>query len=185
MTRWSWTARTVSPRRWGFRRQQSHALMQVAHDTLESAEMRKTGLRWRLLLAATPAEARTILFVGNSFTFGANSAVHYYKPDTVTDLNGPGANGKTVGGVPAFFKAFTKEAGLDYTCQPGDRGRQGAGSPLAEKRALIDKPWDVVVMHGYSTLDKDHPGNPALLVSSTKTDYRHAARQESPRRTSG
>jgi hypothetical protein len=38
---------------------------------------------------------------GNSFTFEANSAAHHYKTDTVTDLNGPGANGKTVGGVPA------------------------------------------------------------------------------------
>ena len=64
-----------------------------------------------LLLAATPASAKTILFVGNSFTFGANSAAHYYKSDTVTDLNGPGAGGKTVGGVPAFFKAFTEGGG--------------------------------------------------------------------------
>jgi hypothetical protein len=38
----------------------------------------------------------------------------------------------------------------------------------AEKRAVIDKPWDVVVMHGYSTLDIANPGNPALLVSSAK-----------------
>ncbi len=57
------------------------------------------------MLMALPASAqtKTILFVGNSFTFGANSAAHYYKPDTVTDLNGPGANGKTVGGVPGTF----------------------------------------------------------------------------------
>jgi hypothetical protein len=39
---------------------------------------------------------------------------------------------------------------------------------FAEKRALIDKPWDVVVMHGYSTLDQANPGNPALLVASAK-----------------
>ena len=72
--------------------------------------MRKLALATALLLAGSPAQARTILFIGNSFTFGANSAVHYYKTDTVTDLNGP-ANAKTVGGVPAIFKAFTKEAG--------------------------------------------------------------------------
>ena len=66
-------------------------------------------------LAGLPAQARTILFVGNSFTFGALSAAQYYKPDTVNDLNGAGADGKTVGGVPAFFKAFTQEAELDYT----------------------------------------------------------------------
>ena len=125
-----------------------------------------------LLLAVTPAEAqekiKTILFVGNSFTFGANSAAHYYKPDTVTDLNGPGPNGKTTGGVPAFFKAFTREAGLDYTVSLETVGGKGLDFHLAEKRALLDKPWDVVVMHGYSTLDQAHPGDPALLISSAR-----------------
>jgi len=134
--------------------------------------MKKLGLALALALAVTPAgaqeKAKTILFVGNSFTFGANSAAHYYKPDTVTDLNGPGANGKTVGGVPAMFKALTKEAGLDYTVYLETVGGKGMDFHYAEKRALLDKPWDVVVMHGYSTLDIDHPGNPALLVSSAK-----------------
>jgi len=120
------------------------------------------------LLAAAPAQAKTILFVGNSFTFGANSAAHFYKSDTVTDLNGPGPNGKTVGGVPAFFKAFTKEAGLDYTVSLETVGGKGMDFHYAEKRALLDKPWDVVVMHGYSTLDQAHPGDPALLISSAK-----------------
>src|SRR4051812_35693352 len=134
--------------------------------------MKKLGLALALALAVTPAgaqeKAKTILFVGNSFTFGANSAAHYYKPDTVTDLNGPGTNGKTVGGVPAMFKALTKEAGLDYTVSLETVGGKGMDFHYAEKRALLDKPWDVVVMHGYSTLDIDHPGNPALLVSSAK-----------------
>ena len=121
-----------------------------------------------LVLAATPAGAKTILFVGNSFTFGANSAAHYYKPDTVTDLNGPSANGKTAGGVPAIFEAFTKQAGLDYTASLETVGGKGMDFHYAEKRSVLDKPWDVVVMHGYSTLDIDHPGNPALLVSSAK-----------------
>src|ERR1700733_1336498 len=120
-----------------------------------------------LLLAATPVDAKTILFVGNSFTFGANSAAHYYKPDTVTDLNGP-LKGKTVGGVPAFFKAFTQEAGLDYTVSLETVGGKGMDYHFAEKRAVLDKPWDEVVMHGYSTMDIDHPGNPALLVTSAK-----------------
>src|SRR5947207_9782330 len=130
--------------------------------------MKKLGLTLALLLAATPAGAKSILFVGNSFTYGANSAAHYYKSDTVTDLNGPGTNGKTVGGVPAIFKAFTKEAGLDYTVSLETVGGKGMDFHYAEKRALLDKPWDVVVMHGYSTLDIDHPGNPALLVSSAR-----------------
>ena len=119
-------------------------------------------------LAALPVQARTIVFVGNSFTFGANSAAHYYKSDTVTDLNGPGANGKTVGGVPAMFKAFTKQAGLDYTVSLETVGGKGMDFHFAEKRAVLDRPWDVVVMHGYSTLDQAHPGDPALLISSAK-----------------
>lgn len=120
-----------------------------------------------LMLAPIAAQAKTILFVGNSFTYGANSPAHYYKPETVTDLNGP-LNGKTVGGVPAFFKAFTKEAGLDYTVNLETVGGKGMDYHYAEKRTVIDKPWDVVVMHGYSTLDQANPGNPALLVSSAK-----------------
>jgi hypothetical protein len=134
--------------------------------------MKLWGFTLALVLAAAPAGAqektKTILFVGNSFTFGANSAAHYYKPDTVTDLNGPNPSGKTVGGVPAFFKAFTKEAGLDYTVSLETVGGKGMDFHYAEKRALLDKPWDVVVMHGYSTLDIDHPGNGALLISSAK-----------------
>jgi hypothetical protein len=59
------------------------------------------------MAASAQNQTKSILFVGNSFTYGANSPAHYYHPDTVTDLNGP-LNGKTVGGVPAFFKAFTK-----------------------------------------------------------------------------
>ena len=119
------------------------------------------------LLLATPVQAKTILFVGNSFTYGANSAAHYYRPETVTDLNGP-LNGKTVGGVPAFFKAMTKEAGLDYEVSLETVGGKGLNYHYAEKRALLDRSWDVVVMHGYSTLDESRPGDPTLLISSAK-----------------
>jgi hypothetical protein len=64
-------------------------------------------------VAAPASSATTILFVGNSFTYGdpARGAplVRDYRPDTVTDLNGT-----HFGGVPALFKAFTVQAGLDY-----------------------------------------------------------------------
>ena len=50
-----------------------------------------------LLLPCAPTEAHSILFVGNSFTFGAGSPVRKYHPDQVTDLNGEG-----IGGVPAL-----------------------------------------------------------------------------------
>ncbi|HEU0161496.1 MAG TPA: hypothetical protein VFQ69_03745 [Rhizomicrobium sp.] len=128
-----------------------------------------------LALLANPVAAlaqqapRTILFVGNSFTFGAGSPAHHYRTDTVTDLNGPDAKGKTVGGVPAIFKAFTRQAGLFYDVHVETVGGKGLDFHYAEKRALIDRPWDVVVMHGYSTMDQANPGNPALLVSSART----------------
>ena len=56
---------------------------------------------------ARPEAARSILFVGNSFTFGYGSAVRHWRADSVTDLNGDG-----VGGVPALFEAFTNQLGL-------------------------------------------------------------------------
>src|SRR5689334_16884397 len=106
--------------------------------------MRKIAIAVALVLAASPASAKTILFVGKSFTFGAGSAAHYYKSDTVTDLNPPDAKGRTTGGVPAFFKSFTQQAGLDYTVSVETVGGKGMDFHYAEKRALLDKPWDVV-----------------------------------------
>ncbi|MBN9589817.1 MAG: hypothetical protein BGN85_04285 [Alphaproteobacteria bacterium 64-11] len=130
--------------------------------------MRALKIAALLVLFPAMAHARTILFIGNSFTYGANSPAHFYKSDTVHDLNGPGPNGKTVGGVPAIFKAFTKEAGLDYDVSLETVGGKGLDFHYAQKRAVIDRPWDVVVMHGYSTMDQAHPGDPSLLVSSAK-----------------
>ena len=62
-----------------------------------------------LLVGAAPASAPAVLFIGNSFTFGAGSPVQTWRPEFVTDLNHEG-----IGGVPALFKSFTKQAGLDY-----------------------------------------------------------------------
>jgi opacity protein-like surface antigen len=125
-----------------------------------------------LLLLPVTAQAqdkpKSIVFIGNSFTFGAGSAAHHYKSETVTDLNPPDSRGRTVGGVPAFFKAFTKQVGLNYDVSVETVGGKGMDFHYAEKRALLDKPWDVVVMHGYSTLDQAKPGDPALLISSAK-----------------
>ncbi|WP_432240652.1 PEP-CTERM sorting domain-containing protein [Herbaspirillum robiniae] len=117
---------------------------------------------------ASAAEARTILFVGNSYTYGQNSSVRYYKADTVTDLNGPGATGKTVGGVPAIFKAFTVQAGLDYAVSVETVGGIGLDYHYAEKRHALDQPWDVVALQGLSTLEGKQPGNPEILRVSSK-----------------
>jgi hypothetical protein len=103
------------------------------------------------------------LFIGNSFTFGAGSPVKFFRPQSVTDLNGT-----SIGGVPALFKAFTAQAGLNYSVSLETMGGTGIDAHLARKSDVVARPWDFVVMHGYSTLDKNKPGDPALLIRSAK-----------------
>ena len=117
---------------------------------------------------ATPAPAavaplaapRTILFIGNSFTFGANSPVRNWRADSVTDLNGAG-----YGGVPALFKAFTLQAGLDYQVSLEVQGGRTLGFHYDQRRRLFDRAWDVVVLQEYSTLDPDRPGDPRNYIN--------------------
>ena len=101
-------------------------------------------------LVATAARAETILFVGNSFTFGATSPVLRYRPELVNDLNREG-----IGGVPAIFKMLTTQARLDYQVNletsPGKNfdwhlanrlpliGR--GGSLACRYQMLNDRPW--------------------------------------------
>ncbi|WAC73488.1 PEP-CTERM sorting domain-containing protein [Roseateles sp. SL47] len=105
------------------------------------------------------AQAETILFVGNSFTYAEGSAVKYWHANTVTDLNQQG-----IGGIPALFKAFTVQAGLSYDVSLETAGGQGLDYHYNNKLAVLDKPWDKVVLQSYSTLDANHPGNPAKLI---------------------
>lgn len=112
-----------------------------------------------LLLAAAPAAANSILFVGNSFTYAGHSAVWKYRPDLVTDLAGTG-----VGGVPALFKRFADEAGLDYQVSLETAGGKSLAWHWDNRRDLVDRAWDEVVLQEYSTLDKERPGDPASLI---------------------
>jgi len=124
-----------------------------------------------LALSAGAASARTILFIGNSFTMGSGSPAHYYQADTVHDLNLPDARGKTLGGQAAIFKEFTKEAGLDYDVSVEAVGGKNFDFHYGEKLALLDRSWDEVVMQSYSQLNKDRPGDPSLIVEySQKLD---------------
>jgi hypothetical protein len=112
----------------------------------------------------THAAGTSILFIGNSFLFGSGSAVRFYRADTVTDLNHEG-----VGGVPALFKSFTRQAGLDYDVSLETRGGVGLDFHLANKMDAIGaRAYDAVVMHGYSTLDADKPRDPAKLIATAK-----------------
>lgn len=112
------------------------------------------------VIAAQPTAApRRILFIGNSFTFGAYSAVRGYRAETVTDLNREG-----IGGVPALFKRFTEQAGLAYDVSLETAPGKGLDFHLAERRALIDRRWDVVVLQGHSLLDPARPGDPGIHI---------------------
>jgi len=118
-----------------------------------------------LALPITTAQSgKSVLFIGNSFTFADGSPVRFYRADTVTDLNGEG-----IGGVPALFKSFADQAGLTYDVSLETRPGSGLDFHLENRRDLIlSRPWDVVVMHGYSTLDAAKPRDPAKLVATSK-----------------
>ncbi len=117
--------------------------------------IRKFPILLAALLVTLPASARDILFVGNSFTFGAGSPVERYRPDSVTDLNGEG-----IGGVPALFRAFAQQAGLDWQVSLETSPGKDLAFHYDRKRGVIDRRWDAVILQGYSTLDAQRPGDP-------------------------
>ncbi len=120
----------------------------------------------------TAARAETILFVGNSFTVGADSPVQDFQPDAVTDLNREG-----VGGVPALFKCFARQAGLAYDVSLETAGGTNLDFHYEQKAALIAGAWDHVVLQGYSTLDADAPGDAGKIIdySARLAELFHAA----------
>jgi hypothetical protein len=130
--------------------------------------MKTTAFVICLILAAgsagRAADSPSILFIGNSFTFGSGSAVRYYRNHTVHDLNHEG-----VGGVPALFKVFAEQAGLSFDVALETRGGVGIDFHLENKKAEITShAWDIVVAHGYSTLDQEKPRDPAKLIATSK-----------------
>lgn len=131
------------------------------------------AVAWPRAQTRTPAR---VVFVGNSFTYGAGSPVRYYRADTVTDLND-----EHNGGMPALFKSFVAQAGLDYEVALETRGGSGLEFHLENKQAVLGgRPWDVAVMHGQSTLDFDKPGDGAKLVR-TAHDLAAFFRAHNPR----
>ena len=118
--------------------------------------------RCSLARRAAPAAER-VLFIGNSFTFGSGSAVRFYRNDTVTDLNDEG-----VGGVPALFKSFTDQAGLDYDVALETRGGTGLDFHLAEKRDLIDAAGTSSSHTATARSTPKQPRNPAKLVATSR-----------------
>jgi hypothetical protein len=108
--------------------------------------------------------APSVLFIGNSFTFGAGSPVQSYRTTTVTDLNNEG-----IGGVPALFKAFTAQAGLNVDVSLETHPGVGFDYHLANRQTLLgSRPWDKVVMQGQSMMDNDKPGDPTKLIATSR-----------------
>ncbi len=112
------------------------------------------------LATATDSPHRTILFVGNSFTFGAGSPVMTWRPDLVTDLNHEG-----IGGVPALFASFAAQSGQRWRVSLETSPGKSLEWHWTDRRTLLDRPWDAVVMQDYSTLDEARPGNSGKLVT--------------------
>lgn len=119
-----------------------------------------------LVAGVAHADPISVLFIGNSFTYGdaagGPNLVQPYKANTVTDLNNEGK-----GGVPALFKAFTVQKGLDYAVTLETIPGVGLDTHYNTKLPLLDKAWDHVVLQSYSTLDGGNPGNPAKLIQYT------------------
>jgi hypothetical protein len=138
-------------------------------DTSQRPHRTRSGLRAVALVAglcalAANAGAGSILFIGNSFTYAQGSPVHFYRADTVTDLNSQG-----IGGMPALFKSFTMQAGLSYDVFLETEPGIGLDWHLEHKSGVLgQRPWDSVVMHGFSMLDARKPGDPALLVDTVR-----------------
>jgi hypothetical protein len=139
------------------------------------------------LVAATFAGCATaaptsVLFVGNSFTFGRANPVMQYATGTVTDMNlqnwlanMSGSNEDEPhpwGGIPAIFKAFTVEAGLDYDVKLSARNAATLRGHYLNTNGVWDlrvnmaaQKWDVVVLQEQSDEPLSIPdGNPARFT---------------------
>jgi hypothetical protein len=112
------------------------------------------------VLVAAAEPPRSILFVGNSFTFGANSPVMTWHSKRVTDLNHEG-----MGGVPALFEAFSDQLHLGWCVSLETAAGQTLKWHWENRRRLLDRKWDAVVLQDYSTMDPDRPGNPTELIA--------------------
>jgi hypothetical protein len=115
------------------------------------------------MAAAAQKGAPRILFIGNSFTFGAGTPVMGWRSNTVTDLNG-----NAIGGVPAIFKAFVTQARRDFDVSLETSPGRNLEFHLREKAGVIGQSWDYVLLQGHSLLDKDKPGDATTHARAAK-----------------
>jgi hypothetical protein len=149
-----------------------HSSSHTRYVKFGSGTLRTLALLMLALQALVAQAATSILFLGNSFTYGAFGTVQSYQASTVTDLNTSNGlsngTGAAIGGVPALFKAFTVQAGLNYDVSLETYPGIGLDWHYNNRLAQINKPWDKVVMHGQSTLDFSAPGNPTNVTVNSK-----------------
>lgn len=122
--------------------------------------------------AAQAAEPTTVLFVGNSYTFGRVDPVMGYNAANVTDLSRPGQAGRPSfdnltnanpyephpwGGVPGIFKQMTVQVGLNYAVSLSTRNAASLrGHYLNTSNTwdlqsnLAHQKWDQVVLQDLS-----------------------------------
>jgi PEP-CTERM motif len=138
---------------------------------------------WPALVAAAiaaPAAAQpvTVLFVGNSYTFGRVDPVMSYNAANVHDLtaamwasNPAGSNAfepHPWGGVPGIFKQFTVQAGLDYDVSLSTRNAASLRGHFLNTNAagwdlrsnIAGQAWGKVVLQEQS--DESLPKQPGL-----------------------
>lgn len=127
---------------------------------------------------AAQAEPLSILFVGNSYTFGRTDPVMSYNAANVTDLTNAmwladptGSNAfepHPWGGVPGIFKQFTVQAGLNYDVALSTRNAASLrGHFLNSNPAdwdlrgnIASREWSTVVLQEQS--DEALPQQPGL-----------------------
>src|ERR1051325_7974479 len=63
---------------------------------------------------------------------------------------------------------FAVQAGRDFRVSLETAGGRNFDYHVKNKAAVIGRAWDFVVAQGFSTLDQNKPGDPALLVRTAK-----------------
>ena len=136
--------------------------------------MNRSALVLAVALGAGPAMADpvTILFVGNSYTFGRVDPVLGYNAANVHDLtaafNAASSTGSNPwephpwGGVPGIFKAFTDQAGLDYDVSISARN---AASLRGQFLNTANAAWDLrgnVTLQAWNTVVLQEQSDAAL-----------------------
>ena len=124
------------------------------------------------LAFAAPVQAeeakRSILFIGNSFTQGSNSAVLRYRPQSVE-----GRVEADVGGIPALYARFAEQMGQPWRVVHVTRGGASLSDHIRDRLPLMAGTWDVAVMQEYSTLDPKRPGNAEMTAKAAPQLARH------------